>query len=426
MFLDQVEFRVKGGDGGNGVVSFRREKYIDMGGPDGGDGGDGGSVILRVDPTLNTLSDFRYHRHYQAAKGIHGSGNNKHGKSGQDLLLKVPPGTVIYDTDTGQLLADLTKEGQEWIVARGGKGGKGNARFKKSTRKAPRFADQGEIGQERNLTLELKLLADVGLIGYPNVGKSTLISVVSEARPKIASYPFTTLKPNLGVVSVGDYRSFVMADIPGLIKGAHQGVGLGDEFLRHIERTKLLLHVLDVAGIEGRDPLQDFADINQELINYNQRLSARPQLVALNKTDLLPDDQNLVRATRGLEQVGMEVFPISAVTGKGVKELIARVSRLLEEISEEELIIAEEEVLIKPEFNQERGIEIKRWSADLYEITGSLVEENIQKTNFSNDDSVKRLLRILQHHGLNQLMTEKGIKQGDVVRIGSLEFEYLE
>lgn len=426
MFLDQVEFKVKGGDGGNGVVSFRREKYIDMGGPDGGDGGDGGSVILRVDATLNTLSDFRYHRHYQAGKGIHGSGNNKHGKNGEDLLLKIPPGTVVYDTDTGQLLADLTKEDQEWIVAQGGKGGKGNARFKKSTRKAPRFADQGEAGQERNLTLELKLLADVGLIGYPNVGKSTLISVVSEARPKIASYHFTTLKPNLGVVSVGDYRSFVMADIPGLIKGAHLGVGLGDEFLRHIERTKLLVHVLDVAGSEGREPLQDFADINQELINYNQRLSTRPQLVALNKTDLLPNDQALVRVTRGLERIGMEVFPISAVTGKGVKELIARVSRLLEEISEEKCIIAEEEVVIKPEFNQERSLEIKRWSADLYEITGSLVEENIQKTNFGNDDSVKRLLRILQHHGLNQLMTEKGIQQGDVVKIGPLEFEYLE
>ncbi len=426
MFLDEVEFKVKGGDGGNGVVSFHREKYIDMGGPDGGDGGDGGSVILKVDEGLNTLSDFRYQKYREAGRGSHGSGNNKHGRNGESLFLRVPPGTMVFDADTEQLLADLTKVDQEFIIAHGGKGGKGNARFKKPTRKAPKFAEQGEPGEIRNVRLELKLLADVGLIGYPNVGKSTLIATVSEARPKIASYHFTTLTPNLGVVSLGDYRSFVMADIPGLIEGAHQGVGLGDEFLRHIERTRLLIHVLDISGIEGRNPLDDFKIINRELSNYSERLSNRSQIVALNKIDLPQAQANLPDIKKTLKKEGYEVFPISAVTRKGVKELIYRTSNLLEELPEEEILPGEEEVVIKPDFDKQKDIEIKKLDADKYEITGRLVEENVQKTDFSNEEAVRRMLRVLQHHGLNQLMEKAGVREGDTVKIGLMEFDYLE
>ncbi|MFP4661355.1 MAG: GTPase ObgE [Halanaerobiales bacterium] len=427
MFLDEVEFKVKGGDGGNGVVSFRREKYVDMGGPDGGDGGDGGSVILKVDEGLNTLTDFRYQKYHEAGRGTHGSGSNKHGRTGEDLILKVPAGTMVYDADKEEFLADLTEEGQEFIVAKGGKGGKGNARFKKPTRKAPRFAEQGEPGQERTLRLELKLLADVGLVGFPNVGKSTLISSVSEAKPKIASYHFTTITPNLGVVSVGDYNSFVMADIPGLIEGAHQGVGLGDEFLRHVERTRVLIHVLDISGIEGREPLEDFKVINAELANYNERLAKRPQIVALNKIDIPQAADNIEKVRSKLEEDGYEVFPISAATQKGVKELIYRVSELLENLPEEEsLPVEEEEVLIRPDFVEEEEIVINRLDGDVYEITGSLVEQNVQKTDFNNDAAVKRLLRVLQHHGLNEKMKAKGIKQGDTVQLGPMAFDYLE
>ncbi|QTL97276.1 GTPase ObgE [Iocasia frigidifontis] len=427
MFLDEVEFKVKGGDGGNGVVSFRREKYIDMGGPDGGDGGDGGNVILKVDEGLNTLSDFRYQKYREAGRGTHGSGSNKHGRNGEDLILMVPPGTVVYKADSGELMADLTDDGQEFIAAHGGKGGKGNARFKKPTRKAPRFAEQGETGEIVNLRLELKLLADVGLLGFPNVGKSTLISSVSEAKPKIASYHFTTLKPNLGVVSIGEYHSFVMADIPGLIEGAHQGIGLGDEFLRHIERTRLLIHVIDVSGIEGREPVEDFHLINNELAKYNERLASRPQLVALNKIDIPQAEENIVRVTEELKKEGYEVYPISAVTHQGVNNLIYRVGEILAELPEEELPEIEDGmVMITPDFVEEEGLEIKRLNGDLYQIKGELVDEYVQKTDFNNEDSVKRLLRVLHHHGLGKLMKNAGVQEGDTVQIGPMEFDYIE
>ncbi|MFW6022137.1 MAG: GTPase ObgE [Halanaerobiaceae bacterium] len=427
MFLDEVEFKVKGGDGGNGVVSFRREKYVDMGGPDGGDGGDGGSVILKVDEGLNTLSDFRYQKYREASRGTHGSGSKQHGKNGKDLILRVPPGTMVYDADKDQFLADLTEEEQEFVVAKGGDGGKGNARFKKPTRKAPRFAEQGEPGEVRNLRLELKLLADVGLIGFPNVGKSTLISTVSEARPKIASYHFTTLIPNLGVVSIGEYNSFVMADIPGLIEGAHQGVGLGDEFLRHVERTRLLIHVLDVSGIEGRDPLEDFKIINEELANYNEILAKRPQVVALNKIDIPQAQEKVDKVKNILEEKDYEVFAISAATKTGVKELMYRVNDLLEEIPVENNHINEEEkVVIRPDFAEEKEIVVKRLDGDLYEITGSVVEEHIKKTDFNNEAAVQRLLRVLQHHDLYKILDKKGVKQGDTVQIGPMAFDYLE
>ncbi|ACL70159.1 GTPase ObgE [Halothermothrix orenii] len=426
MFVDEVEIKVKGGQGGNGVVSFRREKFEPMGGPDGGDGGDGGNVILRVDEGLNTLADFRYQRHYEAERGYHGSGKNKHGRSGEDLVLKVPPGTVVYDADTDELLADLTEDGEEYIVAHGGKGGRGNARFKKSTRKAPRFAEKGEPGEERSIRLELKLVADVGLIGFPNVGKSTLISVVSEARPKIANYHFTTLKPNLGVVALSEYKSFVMADIPGLIEGAHQGVGLGDEFLRHIERTRLLIHIIDISGIEGRDPLEDFKTINRELEKFNEKLSSRPQIVALNKIDLPGARENVERVQPVLEEKGYKVFPISAATKEGVKELIYYTGDLLKELPVERKIAKEDRIVIKPDFaDEEENIVVEKKNG-IYEVSGRLVEKYVIKTDFNNDAAVKRLLRVLQHHDLNELLRDKGVKNGDTVKIGPMEFEYME
>ncbi len=426
MFVDEVEFKVKGGDGGNGAVSFHREKFIDMGGPDGGDGGDGGSVILKVDEGLNTLSDFRYQSNYEAGRGGNGSGKNMHGKNGEDLILMVPPGTVVFDADTDRLLKDLTGADEEFVAAGGGKGGKGNTRFKKSTRKAPKFAEQGEPGEEKLIRLELKLLADVGLIGYPNVGKSTLISTVSEARPKIGSYHFTTLKPNLGVVSLGDYRSFVMADIPGLIEGAHKGIGLGDEFLRHIERTRLLIHMIDLSGLEGREPLEDFEVINGELSKYSDRLAERPQIIALNKMDLPTARENLDRVKKKLEDDGYKAFPISAVTKEGVKDLINYTGELLDELPEEEVFVKDDEVVIRPDFLDENEIEVKKLSEREYEIIGSMVKKNIQKTDFNNEAAVKRMLHILQHHGLNKLMEKAGIREGDTVRIGPMEFDFLE
>ncbi|MGM0603135.1 MAG: GTPase ObgE [Bacillota bacterium] len=423
MFIDEVEFTVKAGDGGNGVVSFRREKYIDMGGPDGGDGGDGGSIILEVDEGMNTLADFRYNNIYQAEKGKNGSGKNQHGKNGEDLILKVPPGTVVYDADTDDRLADL-KEGQErFTAAAGGRGGKGNARFKKSTRKAPKFAENGKKGELRKLRLELKVLADVGLVGYPNVGKSTLISQVSQAKPKIASYHFTTLHPNLGVVSYGEYQSFVMADIPGIIEGAHKGTGLGDEFLKHLERTKLLVHVIDVSGIEGRDPLEDFEKINFELKEYNDYLSSLTQVIALNKIDLSEGRQNIERVKSELNKRGYEVFPISAVTGEGTKRLVYRVGQLLEELPEVE-DEKEKEVVIKPDFKEE--LYIKKLGAGRYEVLGSVVDDFVEKTDFNNEAAVQRLLRVLKHHNLNEKLKAKNIKEKETVVIGPMEFEYIE
>ncbi len=425
MFIDEVEFRVKGGDGGDGVVSFRREKFIDKGGPDGGDGGDGGDVILKVDEGLHTLADLRYKNLYTAGDGRNGSGKNQTGRQGKELVLKVPPGTIVYNDDNGALMADLTNPGQEFIIAHGGQGGRGNARFKKSTRKVPKFAEQGKKGEKYSLRLELKVMADVGLAGFPNVGKSTLIAKVSAARPKIASYHFTTLKPNLGVVKLGDYRSFVMADIPGLIEGAHKGVGLGDEFLRHLERTRMLVHVIDVSGIEGRKPLADFDIINKEIKNYNKRLAALPQVIALNKIDITSARENLPEVQGSLENRGYKCFPISAVTGKGVKDLIYYVGKCLEELPSLEEKSFAEEVIIKEDFT-EKYLYVEKIGSDKYEIKGKLVEEYIEKTDFSNDAAIQRFMRILRHNNLNNLMAKEGIKEGDTVVIGPMEYEYIE
>jgi len=430
MFLDEVEIRVKSGDGGHGIVSFLREKFVDKGGPDGGDGGDGGDVILKVDEGLNTLSHLRYNNIYRAEDGENGESKNKKGATGEDLIINVPPGTLVYDNEKDKILADLIEEDAEFIVAKGGKGGRGNARFKKATRRAPRFSEKGEKGEERHIKLEIKLLADVGLVGFPNVGKSTLISVVSGAKPKIASYPFTTLKPNLGVVSYGEHQSFVMADIPGLIEGAHRGVGLGDEFLKHLERTRLLIHIIDISDVEGRDPLEDFDIINQELAGYNKQLASLPQVIALNKIDLV-DNKKISTVKQKLKEKGLDVFPVSAVTKKGVQDLIFHTGKLLENLTdinkgkEEEEI---DEVVIKPDFVDAEGpeIEIKRIGQKQYRIKGKLVTELVEKTNFDNQAALRRMLRILKHHGLNKKMQKAGLKEGDTVKIGPVEFDYLE
>ena len=432
MFLDEIEIEVKAGDGGNGIVSFHREKFIDKGGPDGGDGGDGGDVILKVDKGLNTLADLNHRNLYQAEDGKNGGSQNKTGASGEDLVLKVPPGTIIHDLETGEVIADLTEENREFVAAQGGEGGRGNARFKKSTRRAPRFSEKGQSGERKKIKLELRLLADVGLVGFPNVGKSTLISVVSAAEPKIDSYHFTTIQPNLGVVSYGDYKSFVMADVPGLIEGAHQGVGLGDEFLKHLERTRLLIHMLDASGSEGRDPLEDFAVINQELANYEQDLSRLPQIVALNKIDLISGGNDLEQLISRIEKKGYEVYPISAVTQKGVQQLVYAAGQKLEELSDEENKQAETQksgVVISPDFENEeedKEIIVKRMAETEYKITGQLVEELVAKTNFNNEAALRRLLRILRHHGLNKVMEEAGLDDGDTVRIGPAEFDYVD
>jgi len=423
MFIDEVEFKVKAGDGGNGIVSFRREKYEDMGGPDGGDGGDGGSIILKVDEGLNTLADLRYNNIYKAERGQNGGSKNQHGKNGEDLILRVPPGTMVYDADTDDFMSDLKEAGDKLTAAEGGDGGRGNARFKKSTRRAPRFAENGEKGELRKLRLELKVLADVGLVGYPNVGKSTLISQVSHAKPKIASYHFTTLQPNLGVVKFGEYQSYVMADIPGLIEGAHKGVGLGDEFLKHLERTRLLVHVIDVSGIEGREPLEDFEKINQELIKYNDYLASLEQVIALNKIDLKEGRQNIEKVKSSLNDKGYSAFPISAVTGEGCRELVYHVGQRLEELPERKTDI-EEEVVIRPDFVDE--LYIVKIEDKKYELRGTLLDSYLDKTDFNNEAAVQRLMRVLKHHGLNELMEDKKIKEGDTVVIGPMEFDYVE
>ncbi len=437
MFVDEIEILVKGGSGGRGAVSFRSEKYEARGGPDGGDGGDGGSVILEVDPGLNTLSHLRYKNEYRAEDGRPGREKNQHGRSGQDKIIKVPPGTVVYD-EKGSQLADLTEEGDSCQVARGGEGGRGNARFASPTRQAPRFAEEGESGRIRQLNLELKLLADVGLVGYPNVGKSTLISRVSAARPKIAGYHFTTLKPNLGVVEYDDYRSYVMADIPGLISGAHQGEGLGDEFLRHLERTRFLVHMLDVSGSEGRDPRDDFEVINQELEKFSPRLTNLPQLIALNKIYLTGAKEKSVEIMNYFQERDYRCFPISAVTGEGVQVLKKEIGRLLDKISlEEEFAPAagtaetdtesEDEVVIRPDFaDREPEIKIMRLTSGEYVVRGSLVDKLAEKTDFSSDEAVERLVDILRREGLYRKLKKSGVKEGDTVIIGDLEFDYLE
>ncbi|KYD11231.1 hypothetical protein B4135_3346 [Caldibacillus debilis] len=427
MFVDQVKIYVKGGDGGNGIVAFRREKYVPKGGPAGGDGGKGGDVVFVVDEGLRTLMDFRYQRHFKAPRGENGMSKNMHGKNAEDLVVKVPPGTVVIDDDTKEVIADLTEHGQRVVVARGGRGGRGNARFATAKNPAPEIAEKGEPGEERYLVLELKLLADVGLVGFPSVGKSTLLSVVSSAKPKIADYHFTTIVPNLGVVETEDQRSFVMADLPGLIKGAHQGAGLGLQFLRHIERTKVIVHVIDMAAVEGRDPYEDFLTINEELARYKMRLTERPMIIAANKMDLPNAEANLRDFKKRLKE-DLPVFPISAATKQGIRELLFAVADLLEKTPEFPLLEGEPSAnrVVYKHRPEEEGFTITRDPDGAFVIKGKKIEKLFKMTDFSREEAVKRFARQLRSMGVDDALRKRGAKDGDTVRLLDYEFEFVE
>ncbi len=423
MFIDRARIFVQSGKGGDGMSSFRREKFVPKGGPDGGDGGHGGNVVLVADRNVNTLVDFRFHRLFKAKPGGKGQGANCYGRNAEDLLITVPLGTIVKDEESGQIIADLSHDGQQAIVAKGGRGGRGNWHFRSSSNRTPTFAERGEPGEERWLRLELKVLADIGLLGYPSVGKSSILRKVSAAQPEVAAYHFTTLNPILGVVDLSDHRSFVMADIPGLIEGASEGVGLGHDFLRHIERTKILVHVLDVSGMEGRDPIEDYEKINEELRKYSEKLSRKKQIIAANKIDMLGDSDNLERLKAYMDERGQEVYPICAMTGEGLEVLLERLWDLLETYVEEPEEIAEEVVYKaqdKPDF------EVKRADDGAFVITGPRIENLVAMTNFDDDQSLRRFQRIWRYMELDKLLKEKGIHDGNTVRICEMEFEYHE
>ena len=420
MFYDRATIHVRAGNGGNGIASFRREKYVPFGGPDGGDGGTGGGVYLEVDPNLNTLLPFAYEQHYRAEHGGPGRKAKKHGKKGNDLTVKVPPGTTVHDAETGELLADLVTPGDRLLVARGGQGGLGNTHFATSTNQAPRLAEKGEPGEERSLQLELKLIADVGLIGYPNAGKSTLISAISAARPKIGDYPFTTIEPNLGVVQAGD-DTFVVADIPGLIEGAHRGVGLGHEFLRHVERTRVLVHVVDAAGLEARDPVDDYQIIKQELAAYSEELASRPRVVALNKIDIPEATEHLDRVTAAARADGHEVFRVSAATRQGLEPLLFAVARLLRENPRELLEPAEEQATLYTLDDDERVWRVEQLSRHHFQVTGKRIERLTRMTDFANDEAASRFQRVLQASGISRELEKQGVQPGDIVHLADLE-----
>ncbi|WP_028402934.1 GTPase ObgE [Ectobacillus panaciterrae] len=427
MFVDQVKIYVKGGDGGNGMVAFRREKYVPNGGPAGGDGGKGADVIFVVEEGLRTLMDFRYQRHFKAPRGEHGMSKSQHGKNAEDMIVKVPPGTVVTDADTGQVLADLVTHGQKAVVARGGRGGRGNTRFASPSNPAPELAENGEPGQERNIMLELKVLADVGLVGFPSVGKSTLLSVVSAARPKIGAYHFTTIVPNLGVVETEDGRGFVMADLPGLIEGAHEGVGLGHQFLRHIERTRVIVHVIDMSGMEGRDPYEDYVTINSELKEYNLRLTERPQIIVANKMDMPEAEENLKLFKEKVEE-DVQIFPISAVTRQGVRDLLFAVANLLENTPEFPLEQVEDEpARVMYKFEKDvKNFTITRESDGSFVVAGADIEKVFKMTDFSREESVRRFARQMRGLGIDEALRERGAKDGDIVKILEYEFEFID
>lgn len=424
MFIDKARIFVKAGNGGNGAVSFRREKYVPAGGPDGGDGGRGANIIMVADTGLRTLMDFKYKKKYSAQHGEDGSKKKRAGKNGEDLILSVPEGTVIRDEKTGLIIADLKKAGDQAVVARGGYGGKGNQHFANAVRQAPAFAKSGTDGQERWITLELKMIADVGLLGFPNVGKSTFLSVVTSAKPKIANYHFTTLTPNLGVVQTRHGESFVIADIPGIIEGAADGVGLGHDFLRHVERTKVLVHIVDISGIEGRDPIDDFEKINEELRLYNERLSTRPQLVVANKSDLLFDESIYENFKKTMEEKGYEVFKMSAATRDGVDQVIDRVSQLLNEVEEVELVSQEEMYRPELDVDDEEGLKIEVDEDGIYIVTGKELRRIMYSVNFDDMESLQFFQAQMEVKGVFDMLREAGIEDGDTVKIYELEFEF--
>ena len=429
MFVDVAKIYVKGGNGGDGMIAFRREKYVDKGGPAGGDGGRGGNVIFIVDEGLRTLVDFKYQKHFKAKKGENGRTKGQHGAGAEDMIVKVPPGTLVYDDDTNQLIADLVEQGQQAIIAKGGRGGRGNIRFSTPVNPAPQISENGEPGQERYIRLELKVLADVGLVGFPSVGKSTLLSMVSAAQPKIADYHFTTITPNLGVVDVRDGRSFVMADLPGLIEGAHEGVGLGHQFLRHVERTRVIIHVIDMAGSEGRDPFEDYLQINKELSLYNQKLEDRPQIIAANKMDI-PEAQENLQLFK--EKIGKDIpiYGISAATKAGVQELIYAVADLLDSIPQTPLIedvketAEEERVIYRAEKEPEKFF--VRKDDEVFVVEGEYIERLMKMTNLNSHDSIQRFARSMRNMGVDRALRDLGAKNGDLVRINDFEFEFVD
>ena len=426
MLIDQVSVYVKAGDGGNGIVAFRREKYIAMGGPAGGDGGAGGDVIFEIDEGLNTLLDFRYNRHFKAKNGVNGLGKGQHGKNAEPLIVPVPPGTTVIDEETGEVIADLTEHKQQMKIAQGGRGGRGNIRFATPRNPAPNIAENGEPGQERNIRVELKLIADVGLVGFPSVGKSTLLSTVSAAKPKIADYHFTTLAPNLGVVETNDHRSFVMADLPGLIEGAHEGVGLGHQFLRHVERTRIILHVIDMAGIEGRSPYDDYEKINKELAAYDPRLLERPQMVVANKMDMPQAEENLEEFKQKVNEK-VKIHAISAFTKKGLQDLLYSIADMLDKIPKVTVEIEEkDEKAVYRHKKAEEPFSISRDSDGAYVLTGDQVETLFKMTDFTSNESAQRFARQLRALGVDEALRKRGALDGDTIRLLDFEFEFIE
>lgn len=431
MFVDKAKIFVKGGDGGDGLVAFRREKYVPDGGPAGGDGGRGGDVIFRVDEGLRTLMDFRYQRHFKADKGVKGRNKSQHGANADHMIVRIPPGTVLIDDDTGEIIADMTRHGQQVVVARGGRGGRGNTRFATAANTAPELAENGEEGQERYVVMELKVMADVGLVGFPSVGKSTLLSVVSAAQPKIGAYHFTTITPNLGVVDVGDGRSFVMADLPGLIEGASEGVGLGHEFLRHVERTRIIIHVVDMSGSEGRDPFEDWVLINDELKQYNANLIDRPQIVAANKMDMPESEANLISFRERIAEIrpDLEIMPISSLTRQGVQELLYRAVDILDSIPVapvvEEVAESTERKVYKLEAEEDNSFTITR-DNEAFVVNSPRIERMLKRMQLSTHDAILKLARTLRHMGVDAELRKRGAVEGTIVKIGEFEFEFVE
>ena len=425
MFVDYAKIIIKSGDGGNGAATFRREKYVAAGGPDGGDGGKGGDIYFKVDPNANTLIDFRFTKRFKAENGQNGSGNRCFGKSGSDLYVMVPKGTVVKDSESGKVIADLSEDNQVELILKGGRGGKGNVHFATSTRQAPHFAIDGEKGKEKEIILELKLLADVGLVGFPNVGKSTLISKVSAARPKIADYHFTTIDPNLGVVKTKSGDSFVMADIPGIIEGASEGVGLGTQFLRHIERTRLLLHVIDVAATEGRTPVEDFEKVNSELKKYSEKLSNRKQIIVANKSDSLQDETLFEELEKKAKENNIEIRKISAVTGEGVEELMDYVGKLVKELPKEEIVDIEDRVVYTLEEDKDEFTIYKPTEGEFI-VEGPAVERLMGRVNIGDNESFAYLQRMIKKLGIEEELKRQGVCEGDTVKILEWEFEWYE
>lgn len=422
MFVDTANIYIQAGNGGNGCVSFHREKYVAAGGPDGGDGGVGGSVIFVADSNLSTLMDFRYKKKYKAENGEDGKSARRTGKKGEDIIIGVPCGTLIKNTATGGILADLTENGQKFVAAKGGNGGFGNVHFATSTRQIPRFAKPGLKGGELEVTLELKLLADVGLVGFPNVGKSTLLSRTSDADPKIANYHFTTLDPNLGVVNLDSERSFVLADIPGLIEGASDGVGLGHDFLKHIERTRLIVHVVDISGIEGRNPVEDFDIINNELKSFSTTIADKIQIIAENKTDLNINPELRTQFEEEMKKRGFEVYPISAATGAGVKDLLNRVYNILQTIPKLPVIDFEQLPETEPD---ETPFTVRREN-EKFVVEGGYIEYLINSTNFGDNESLGFFQNSLKRKGIIDALREKGAKEGDTVSMYDIEFDFVD